>query len=99
MEIWIYLLLMSFHQIEKIETFAVTKGMDDRVNAFLKKNIDEGRQAYIVCPLVEESEEINAKSVMELAEHYKNKVFTEYKVEYLHGKMKPKEKRCYYGRI
>ena len=93
MEIWIYLLLMSFHQIEKkIETFAVTKGMDDRVNAFLKKNIDEGRQAYIVCPLVEESEEINAKSVMELAEHYKNKVFTEYKVEYLHGKMKPKEK-------
>lgn len=77
---------------KKIETFAVTKGMDDRVNAFLKKNIDEGRQAYIVCPLVEESEEINAKSVMELAEHYKNKVFTEYKVEYLHGKMKPKEK-------
>ena len=52
-----------------------------------------------MCPLVEESEEINAKSVMELAEHYKNKVFTEYKVEYLHGKMKPKRKRCYYGRI
>lgn len=77
---------------KKIETFAVTKGMDDRVNAFLKKNIDEGRQAYIVCPLVEENEEINAKSVMELAEHYKNKVFSEYKVEYLHGKMRPKEK-------
>lgn len=77
---------------KKIETFAVTKGMDDRVNAFLKKNIDEGRQAYIVCPLVEENEEINAKSVMELAEHYKNKVFSEYRVEYLHGKMRPKEK-------
>ncbi len=77
---------------KKIETFAVTKGMDDRVNAFLKKNIDEGRQAYIVCPLVEENEEINAKSVMELAEHYKNKVFSEYRVEYLHGKMRTKEK-------
>ncbi len=77
---------------KKIETYAVTKGMDDRVNAFLKKNIDEGRQAYIVCPLVEENEEINAKSVLELAENYKNKIFPEYRVEYLHGKMKQKEK-------
>lgn len=77
---------------KKIETYAVTKGMDDRVNAFLKKNIDEGRQAYIVCPLVEENEEINAKSVMELAENYKKKIFPEYRVEYLHGKMKAKEK-------
>ncbi len=75
-----------------IETYAVTKGMEDRVNVFLKKQIDEGRQAYIVCPLVEENEEINAKSVMELAENYKNKVFPEYRLEYLHGKMKPKEK-------
>lgn len=77
---------------KKIETYAVTKGMDDRVNAFLKKNIDKGRQAYIVCPLVEENEEINAKSVMELAENYKNKIFPGYRVEYLHGKMKTKEK-------
>ena len=77
---------------KKIETFAVTKGMDQRVNNFLKQQIDQGRQAYIVCPLVEENEEINAKSVLELAEHYKNEVFSEYRVEYLHGKMKPKEK-------
>ena len=77
---------------KKIETYAVTKGMDQRVNNFLKQQIDKGRQAYIVCPLVEENEEINAKSVMELAEHYKNEVFSDYRVEYLHGKMKPKEK-------
>ena len=77
---------------KKIETYAVTKGMDQRVNNFLKQQIDQGRQAYIVCPLVEENEEINAKSVMELAEHYKNEVFSDYRVEYLHGKMKPKEK-------
>jgi len=77
---------------KKIETYAVTKGMEERVNAFISKNIDEGRQCYIVCPLVEENEEINAKSVMELAEEYKNKVFKQYKVEYLHGKMRPKEK-------
>ena len=77
---------------KKIDTFAVTKGMEQRVNNFIKKQINEGRQAYIVCPLVEENEEINAKSVLELAEKYKNEVFSEYKVEYLHGKMRPKEK-------
>jgi len=77
---------------KKIDTFAVTKGMEERVNNFIRKQVDEGRQAYIVCPLVEENEELNLKSVIELAEKYKLEVFPEYKVEYLHGKMRPKEK-------
>ncbi|MDE5830866.1 MAG: hypothetical protein K2H53_04315 [Clostridia bacterium] len=66
--------------------------MEDRVNNFIKKQIDEGRPAYIVCPLVEESEEIDAKSVLELFEKYKTEVFSEYRVEYIHGKLKQKEK-------
>ena len=77
---------------KKIDTFAVTKSMEDRVNNFIKKQINEGRQAYIVCPLVEESEEIDAKSVLELAEKYKTEIFKEYNVEYIHGKLKQKEK-------
>lgn len=77
---------------KKIDTFAVTKGMEQRVNNFIKKQIEEGRQVYIVCPLVEENEEINAKSVLELAQKYQTEVFPEYRVEYLHGKMKAKEK-------
>lgn len=77
---------------KKIETYAVTKSMEERVNNFIKKQIDEGRQAYIVCPLVEESEEINAKAVVELTEKYKQDIFKDFKVEYIHGKMKPKEK-------
>ena len=77
---------------QKIDTFAVTSSKEERVNNFIKKQIEEGRQAYIVCPLVEESEEINAKSVIEIAEKYKNENFKEYKVEYLHGKMNKKEK-------
>ncbi len=77
---------------KKIETYAVTKQLEDRVNNFVEKQIKEGRQAYIVCPLVEENDEINAQSVMEMAEKYKNNVFKNYRVEYLHGKMKPKEK-------
>lgn len=77
---------------KKIDTFAVTRGMEERVNNFVKKQVDEGRQAYIVCPLVEENEELNLKSVIELADKYKKEVFPEYRVEYLHGKMRPKEK-------
>ena len=77
---------------KQIETYPVTKGMEGRVNSFIKEQIKEGRQAYVVCPLVEDSEEIDAKSVMELAESYKNDIFKEYRVEILHGKMKPKEK-------
>ncbi len=66
--------------------------LEDRVNNFIKKQIKEGRQAYIVCPLVEESEEIDAKSVLELFEKYKEEVFSEFRVEYMHGKLKQKEK-------
>jgi len=77
---------------QKIDTFAVTPSKEERVNQFIKQQIEEGRQAYIVCPLVEESDEINAKSVLEIAEKYKNETFKEYKVEYLHGKMNKKEK-------
>ena len=61
-------------------------------NNFISKNIEEGRQCYVVCPLVEENDEIDAKSVMEIYENYKNNVFSNYRVEYLHGKMKSKEK-------
>ena len=77
---------------KKIETFAVRKNMTERVNGFIKKQIKQGRQAYIVCPLVEENEEMDLKSVEELYEIYKNQIFTEYRVEYIHGKMKPKDK-------
>ncbi len=77
---------------KKIDTFAVTKALEQRVNNFVIKQIEEGRQCYIVCPLVEDNEEIKAQSVVELARKYKEEVFKQYKVEYLHGKMKPKEK-------
>ena len=66
--------------------------MEDRITTFVKKLIGEGRQAYIVCPLVEDSDDLDLKSVTALAEKYKTEVYNEYKVEYLHGKMKAKEK-------
>ncbi len=77
---------------KKVDTFAVSKKMEDRINNFIKEQIKEGRQAYIVCPLVEENEELDLKSVEKLYEKYKKEVFPDYRVEYIHGKMKPKEK-------
>ena len=77
---------------KKVETFAVTKSMTQRVNAFIEKQIQEGHQAYIVCPLVEENEELDLKSVEKLYETYKKEIFPQYRVEYIHGKMRPKEK-------
>ena len=77
---------------KKVETFAVGKNMTDRVNNFIRKQIQEGRQAYIVCPLVEENEEMDLKSVEKLFETYSKEIFPEYRVEYIHGKMRPKDK-------
>ncbi len=84
---------------KKIETFAVSKRMEERVNNFICKNIDEGRQIYVVCPLVEEKEETDIdeqkadlKAVKEWTEKYQKEIFPKYKVDCVYGKMKPKEK-------
>ena len=82
---------------KKIETYAVAKSMEERINNFIKKNINEGRQIYVVCPLVEEKEEEDEttkdlKAVKEWTKIYKEQIFPEYKVECVYGKMKPKEK-------
>lgn len=77
---------------KKVETFAVPKNMTQRVNGIMEKQIREGRQAYIVCPLVEENEELDLKSVERLYQAYQKEIFPQYRVEYIHGKMRPKEK-------
>lgn len=75
-----------------IKTFAINESLEDRLNGFIKKQIGEGRQVYVVCPLVEESDTLDLNSVEKLYEKYKNETFKEYNVEFLHGKMKNKEK-------
>lgn len=77
---------------KKIETFAVTKQLSDRIDNFIQKQLKQGRQAYIVCPLVEENEEMDLRSVNEVYEKYQKQIFPNYRVEYIHGKMRPKQK-------
>lgn len=75
-----------------IKTYAVNDSYEERVNGFIRKHVLEGRQVYIVCPLVEENETLDLKSVQERYEYYQKQVFPDLKVAYLHGKMKNKEK-------
>ena len=77
---------------KKIETYAVKMDLEPRVNNFIAKQIESKHQAYIVCPLVEENEEMDLQSAVELTKKYKEEIFPNYSVECLHGKMKPKEK-------
>lgn len=76
---------------QKISTYAVDTSYRQRIYAFIKKHLDMGLKAYIVCPLVEENEgELTAAK--QYAEKLQQKHFADYKVGLLHGKMKPKEK-------
>lgn len=76
----------------KVDTYAVNSNMEKRIMNFVKKQIYEGRQVYIVCPLVEESETMDLNSVEELYIRLKEQYFKEYSISFIHGKMKPKEK-------
>lgn len=76
----------------EIDTFCVNDNVRQRAYGFVKKQLEEGRQGYVVCPLVEESESLDAVASVQFAEKLQAEIFPEYKVGLLHGKMKAKEK-------
>ena len=59
---------------------------------FIERQIREGRQAYVICPMVEESEGMEAENVLDYTKKLKEALPEDISVEFLHGKMKPKEK-------
>lgn len=59
---------------------------------FMEKEIDAGHQVYVICPLVEESENMDGENVTDYAKKIKEQLPSHIKVGILHGKMKPKEK-------
>lgn len=76
---------------KKIDTLLVGPSLEERLNGFIEKEISAGRQAYVVCPLIEEGEEstdkAKLKNVMDVYEEYKKR-FPDFRIEILHGKMK-----------
>ena len=78
---------------QKVDTFAVTESYRTRLNGFIRKLVSEGRQVFVVCPMIEENEELppNVKSAQEHAAELQ-KYFPNLKVACVHGKLKAKEK-------
>lgn len=63
-----------------------------RVWEYIRREVGKGRQAYVVCPLVDESDKVEAKAAITQAEELKSGVFADLRVSLLHGRMKPAEK-------
>lgn len=76
---------------QPIKTYAVTDKMRTRVYNFLKNEIDNGSQGYIVCPMIEDSES-DLQAVKSYADNIRKNEFSDYEVGLLHGKMKADEK-------
>ncbi len=64
----------------------------ERAYAFIRKQVQEGRQAFVICPLIEESEAIDAKAAVEEYERLRKEVYPDLRVGLIHGKLKPAEK-------
>ena len=79
---------------QKVDTFAVGEKYRQRLNAFIRKQVSEGHQVFIVCPLVGEDDHLpdERKAVTAYARKLQSEVFPDLRVAVLHGRMKAKEK-------
>ena len=79
---------------QKVDTFLVDERYRPRLNNFIRKLVGEGRQVFIVCPMVEENEALpdNVKSAREHAQELQEHQLPELRIGCIHGRMKAKEK-------
>ncbi len=87
------LALIIYGDLDISDTFAVTESYRTRLNGFIRRLVSEGRQVFVVCPMIEESEELppNVRSAQEHAAELK-KAFPDLRVACVHGRLKAKEK-------
>ena len=75
-----------------IKNCVVNTSYRPKAYSFIEKQVRQGRQAYVICPMVEESEGMDAENVLDYTQKLKENLPSDIQIEYLHGKMKPKEK-------
>ena len=75
-----------------IKNCVVDTSYRPKAYSFIEKQVREGRQAYIICPMVEESEGLEAENVTDYIKKVRSSLSQDIRVEYLHGKMKAKDK-------
>ena len=78
---------------QKVDTFAVNHTYDNRLYAFIEKETAKGRQCYIICPMIEENEKLDLRSVLKFTEELQNDRLPSLRVECMHGKLKNNEKQ------
>ena len=79
---------------EPVDTFLVGESYRPRINAFIRKQVAEGHQCFVVCPAVEENEELGIKAAAVWAETLQQTVFPDLRIALLHGQMKGAEKEA-----
>lgn len=79
---------------EPVDTFLVGESYRPRINAFIRKQVAEGYQCFVVCPAAEENEELGIKAASVWAETLQQTVFPDLRIALLHGQMKGAEKEA-----
>ena len=79
---------------EPVDTFLVNESYRARINAFIRKQVAEGHQCFVVCPAVEENGELDIKAATVWAETLQKTVFPDLRIQLLHGQMKGAEKEA-----
>ena len=77
-----------------IKNCVVNTSYRPKAYSFIERQVREGRQAYVICPMVEESEGMEAENVLDYTEKLRENLSSDIRIEYLHGKMKAKEKNA-----
>ena len=79
---------------EAVDTFLVSESYRPRINAFIRKQVAQGHQCFVVCPAVEENDGLDVKSATVWAETLQKTVFPDLRIALLHGQMKGAEKEA-----
>lgn len=77
---------------QPIRTIVKPESRRDEIHEFVRQQVEDGRQAYVIYPLVEESAKVDLRAATEMADHLQQEVFPAFRVALLHGRMKPDDK-------
>lgn len=77
-----------------VKTYVRGDDRREKIYEFIRQQLQAGRQAYVVYPIIEESEKLDLRNATEMYENLRGEIFPEFKVGLLHGKMKPDEKEA-----
>ena len=77
-----------------VDSFLVNESYRARINAFIRKQVQEGHQCFVVCPAVEENEDLGIKAATVWAETLQKTVFPDLRILLIHGQMKGAEKEA-----